>query len=166
MLLFLSWSFDPQQISSCFTLGGTYLLLHSQCIKLHILIRSALSPTTWATHSCLPVAFFFLHFNTWFKHHFSRNKRRREKNKKISLKCPLSLYITFFRCLGISSPGFHICTHIILHGEGNGTLLQYSCLEKPMNGRAWYSPWGCKESDTTERLHFHFSLSCTGEGNG
>ena len=28
------------------------------------------------------------------------------------------------------------------------------------------SPWGCKESDTTERLHFQFSLSCTGEGNG
>ena len=28
------------------------------------------------------------------------------------------------------------------------------------------SPWGCKESDTTERLHFHFSLSCIGEGNG
>ena len=23
-----------------------------------------------------------------------------------------------------------------------------------------------KESDTTERLHFHYSLSCTGEGNG
>ena len=28
------------------------------------------------------------------------------------------------------------------------------------------SPWGCKESDTTEQLHFHFSLSCIGEGNG
>ena len=28
------------------------------------------------------------------------------------------------------------------------------------------SPWGCKELDTTELLHFHFSLSCTGEGNG
>ena len=27
-------------------------------------------------------------------------------------------------------------------------------------------PWGHKESDTTERLHFHFSLSCIGEGNG
>ena len=25
---------------------------------------------------------------------------------------------------------------------------------------------GSLESDTTERLHFHFSLSCTGEGNG
>ena len=28
------------------------------------------------------------------------------------------------------------------------------------------SPWGRKESDTTERLHFHLSLSCIGEGNG
>ena len=28
------------------------------------------------------------------------------------------------------------------------------------------SPWGREESDTTERLHFHFSLSCFGEGNG
>ena len=28
------------------------------------------------------------------------------------------------------------------------------------------SPWGREESDTTERLHFPFSLSCIGEGNG
>ena len=28
------------------------------------------------------------------------------------------------------------------------------------------SPRGRKESDTTERLHFHFSLSCIGGGNG
>ena len=26
--------------------------------------------------------------------------------------------------------------------------------------------WGCEELDMTERLHFHFSLSCTGGGNG
>ena len=31
---------------------------------------------------------------------------------------------------------------------------------------AGYSPQGCEELDTTERLHFHFSLSCIGEGNG
>ena len=37
---------------------------------------------------------------------------------------------------------------------------------------AGYSPWGRRESDMTERLtlyyidHFHFSLSCIGEGNG
>ena len=28
------------------------------------------------------------------------------------------------------------------------------------------SPWGREESDTTERLHSHFLLSCIGEGNG
>ena len=28
------------------------------------------------------------------------------------------------------------------------------------------SPWGREESDTTEQLHFYFSLSCIGEGNG
>ena len=38
---------------------------------------------------------------------------------------------------------------------------------------AWKIPWteepgGLQSmgSDTTEQLHFHFSLSCTGEGNG
>ena len=28
------------------------------------------------------------------------------------------------------------------------------------------SPWGLEESDRTEQLDFHFSLSCIGEGNG
>ena len=32
---------------------------------------------------------------------------------------------------------------------GNGSLLQYSCLESSM-GRVSYSPQGLKESDTTE----------------
>ena len=31
---------------------------------------------------------------------------------------------------------------------------------------ASYSPWGRTELDTTERLHFHFTLSCIGERNG
>ena len=29
-----------------------------------------------------------------------------------------------------------------------------------------YSRWGREELDTTELLHFHFSVSCIGEGNG
>ena len=39
-------------------------------------------------------------------------------------------------------------------GGGHGNLLQYSCLENPHAQRslAGYGPWGCKESDTTERL--------------
>ena len=41
----------------------------------------------------------------------------------------------------------------------------------PGKSRGWRdlvgcSPWGRWESDTTEWLHFHFSLSCIGEGNG
>ena len=53
-------------------------------------------------------------------------------------------------------------------GEGNGTPLQYSCLENPKDGGAWQDAvhGGHYESDTTERLHCHFSLSCIGEGNG
>ena len=34
------------------------------------------------------------------------------------------------------------------------------------HGAWWASPWGREVSDTTERLHFHFPLSCAGEGNG
>ena len=36
-------------------------------------------------------------------------------------------------------------------GEGNCTLIQYYCLENPMErSLVGYSPWGHKESDTTE----------------
>ena len=41
-----------------------------------------------------------------------------------------------------------------LPGGGHGNRLQYSCLENPHRQRslADYSPWGRKESDTTEQL--------------
>ena len=47
-------------------------------------------------------------------------------------------------------------------GEGNGKSLQYSCLENSMHGQrslAGYSPWGHKESDTTERLTHTYLLN-------
>ena len=39
-------------------------------------------------------------------------------------------------------------------GGGHGNSLQYSCLENPQGqgSLVGYSPWGCKESDTTKLL--------------
>ena len=46
-------------------------------------------------------------------------------------------------------------TPVLLPGKSQGRRSLVGC-----------SPWGQYESDTTERLHFHFSLSCIAEGNG
>ena len=46
-------------------------------------------------------------------------------------------------------------TPVLLPGKSYGWRSLVGC-----------SPWGCTGSDTTEWLHFHFSLSRIGEGNG
>ena len=46
-------------------------------------------------------------------------------------------------------------TPVVLPGKSHGRRSLVGC-----------NPWGREESDTTERLHSDFSLSCTGEGNG
>ena len=55
-------------------------------------------------------------------------------------------------------------------GEGNGTPLQYSCLETPMGRGAWWAAvHGVAKSRTRLSdftFNFHFPLSCIGEGNG
>ena len=49
---------------------------------------------------------------------------------------------------------------VVCYGEGNGTPLQYSCLENPMDGRAWWaSVHGVTKSRTRLsdfNLTFHF----------
>ena len=45
-------------------------------------------------------------------------------------------------------------TPVLLPGKSHGRRSLVGC-----------SPWGREESDTTERLHFHISLSCIREGN-
>ena len=46
-------------------------------------------------------------------------------------------------------------TPVLLPGKSHGWRSLVGC-----------STWGHEESDMTERLHFHFSLSCIAEGNG
>ena len=56
------------------------------------------------------------------------------------------------------------------------TILSEKAMAPLSSTLAWKIPWteepgrlqsmGLLESDTTEQLHFHFSLSCIGEGNG
>ena len=46
-------------------------------------------------------------------------------------------------------------TPVLLPGKSHGQRSLVGC-----------SPWGHEELDMTERLPFHFSLSCIGEGNG
>ena len=46
-------------------------------------------------------------------------------------------------------------TPVLLPGKSHGWRSLVGC-----------SPWGRWELDTTELLHFHFSLSCPGKGNG
>ena len=46
-------------------------------------------------------------------------------------------------------------TAVLLPGKSHGRRSLVGC-----------SPWGLEELDVTKRLHFYFSLSCIGEGNG
>ena len=46
-------------------------------------------------------------------------------------------------------------TPVLLPGKSHGWRSLVGC-----------SPWGREESDMTEQIHFPFSLSCIGEGNG
>ena len=46
-------------------------------------------------------------------------------------------------------------TLVLLPGKSHGWRSLVGC-----------SPWGREQLDTTEQLHFHFSLSSIGEGNG
>ena len=74
--------------------------------------------------------------------------------------CACSLF--FFFGLNIYE-GLYFCsrrrrwhpTPVLLPGKSHGRRSLVGC-----------SLWGCYESDTTERVHFHFSLSCIGERNG
>ena len=72
-------------------------------------------------------------------------------NKPLSsISCLIYLPSSNFPCLRQWHP-----TPVLLPGKSHGWRSLVGC-----------SPWGREESDTTEQLHFHFSLSCIGDRNG
>ena len=69
----------------------------------------------------------------------------------------------------------NVCVFILVHFDSLCILFRRrrwhptpALLPRKSHGRrslVGCSPWGRQESDTTEQLHYHFSLSCIGEGN-
>ena len=71
--------------------------------------------------------------------------------------CQSSPLLFFYPCFSF----YHFLLPNILYGEGNGTPLQYSCLENPMDGGAWWvavhgvAKIQTRLSDFTFTFHFH-----------
>ena len=82
------------------------------------------------------------------RHRNIPSSRIERSNGRVLFRKALHLHV--FRDLWQWHP-----TPILLPGKSHGWRSLVGC-----------SPWGHEESDTTEWLHFHFSLSCIGEGNG
>ena len=71
-----------------------------------------------------------------------------------SIKASFSDHVLLWTIVGTWRRPWHP-TPVLLPGKSHGQRSLVGC-----------SPWGHWGLDTTERLHFHFSLSCIGEGNG
>ena len=67
------------------------------------------------------------------------------------LPCSIGLCFCFCASTILSRRRQWHPTPALLPGKSHGRRSTVGC-----------SPWGREESDTTERLHFHFSLSCIG----
>ena len=71
-------------------------------------------------------------------------------NVKTGVKRVWTIVSRLYYCYGEGKS-----TPVLLRGKSHGQRSLVGC-----------SPWGREESDTTQWLHFHFSLACIGEGNG
>ena len=118
----------------------------SALIVLISVIRGSLSwllcPFNILSHGFLVLFFLFEHHLTFWP----------SRIFQVYLMCPIARINHFSK--GYRRRQWHP-TLVLLPGKSRG--------QRSLVG---YSPWGREESDTTERLHFHFSLSCIGEGNG
>ena len=77
-----------------------------------------------------------------------------------------NLFLVLECCAGMSSFSFGSSYYSIRRRQWDPTSVLLPEKSHGWRSLVGCSPWGCEESDTTERLHFHLSLSCIGEGNG
>ena len=100
-------------------------------------------------HSFACCLYLCLYYSSKLLHQESDQK---EKNKYCIL---IHIYIYTYTYTYIYRRRQWHPTPVLLPGESHGR-----------RSLAGGSPWGCTESDTNERLHFHISHSCTEDGNG
>ena len=62
--------------------------------------------------------------------------------------------------------GYLFHSYSLSFGEGNGNPLQYSCLENPMDGGAWWAAVHGAAKSWTWLSDFIFTFHCIGRGNG
>ena len=76
------------------------------------------------------------------------------ENSSFLMNCPISMFLLCLLSKCRRRRRWQ-STLVLLPGKSHGRRSLVGC-----------SPWGREELDTTEQLHFHFSLSSIGEGNG
>ena len=109
--------------------------------------------------------FHWIEMNLWVISNKQNKINNAEWPHDSSIKIGLFCFVlfSFWRFVFMNKKG-PVGTH---PGEGNGTT-PVLLPGKPHGWRSLVdcSPWGRWELDTTQWLHFHFSLLCIGEGNG
>ena len=138
-----------------------YFLYHLGRLSEIVAVFSLSSPMTpcslpgsiiqWDVWTRSPCTLELVHPVLWHRVDFSTLE-------STTLPSLLPLYFNDFFFLPGPSPFWRRQWHptpVLLPGQSHGWRSLEGC-----------SPWDRWGSDTTERFHFHFSLSCIGEGNG
>ena len=164
--VFLELSFlfyDPSDVGNLISgsLAFSKSSLYIWKFSVHILLKPSLEDfehylvSMWSECNCVIVWKFFGIAFLWDRNEnwpfpVLWNWKSSLAKKRITTK-----KVNMDNAVGLSWRRWWHPTPVLLPGKSHGQRSLVGC-----------SPWGREESDTTERLHFHFSLSCLEGGNG
>ena len=164
------WFFvTPQTLPTRLLCPWDFLCKIMEWVAIPFSRRSAW-PRDWIRVSCIAGEFFIVWVCTYIMYFATTSNSSMMGDVAQATIQDLMQNIFFYP--GLCSTSFWKMDHSsilkCIMEEGNGTPLQYSCLENSMDGGAWWAAvHGVARSRTwLSGLHFHFSLSCIGEGNG